>query len=74
MLEFTKDTNLIAAQLRGEDHIPMHPVPAKWKYKYGKPLCVAAVGETSPNEYVQVAQMVHGGYNIGFGRDGSSDW
>nr|XP_034600007.1 uncharacterized protein LOC117860741 [Setaria viridis] len=36
LTEFSKDTNLTPAQLRGEDDIPMHPMPAKWKYEYGK--------------------------------------
>lgn len=38
MLQFAKDTNLTATQLRGEDHIAKHPRAAKWKYEYEKPL------------------------------------
>nr|TKW33683.1 hypothetical protein SEVIR_2G255500v2 [Setaria viridis] len=38
LLEFSKDTNLTTAQLRGEDDIPTLPMPPKWKYEYGKEL------------------------------------
>nr|TKW29521.1 hypothetical protein SEVIR_3G400800v2 [Setaria viridis] len=41
LIEFANDTNLTAAQLRGEDDIPTLPVPKKWKYNYGKELMLS---------------------------------
>nr|TKV99772.1 hypothetical protein SEVIR_8G065900v2 [Setaria viridis] len=44
------DTNLTIAQLRGEDHIPTHPVPTKWKYEYGKPLVLLQLVKWLPTK------------------------
>jgi hypothetical protein len=56
LLEFSKDTNLTAAQLRGEDEIPTLPVPEKWKYEYGKELVSPKLVKYLPTKMYKLHQ------------------